>query len=66
VYTCQAKKKARLGIAISTGKVHLLVQVPKEKQMFEKFTDANICIHCESKNLTQVSIPHLAGISMFN
>jgi hypothetical protein len=41
VYTCQAKKKARLGIAISTRKVHLLVQVPKEKQTFEKFTDAN-------------------------
>jgi hypothetical protein len=41
VYTCQAKKKARLGIAISNRKVHLLVQVPKEKQMFEKFRDAN-------------------------
>lgn len=41
VYTCQAKKKARLGIAISNRKVHLLVQVPKEKQTFEKFTDAN-------------------------
>jgi hypothetical protein len=41
VYTCQAKKKARLGIAILNRKVHLLVQVPKKKQTFKKFTDAN-------------------------